>query len=314
MSYIAPFWLPGGQLQTLYPASFIAKPVVNYRRERWDTPDGDFIDVDFIDGVAGCPFVLLFHGLEGSSDSHYARAMMAAVAERGWSGAVPHFRGCSGEINRGPRFYHSGDSAEIDWIVKRLRTRFLDKFYATGISLGANVLLRWLGEYQHQAEIIDGACAISAPHDLAQSGATLSKGFSRFYTWMFLQSLKPKCVKKLQQFPGLFDGEKMLRATDLHEFDDVVTAPVHGYLNADDYWSRASAKHVINDITLPTLVLNARNDPFLPSQYLPTTASPSVVLEYSPGGGHAGFAIGPWPGRISWLSERAFAFFDADSK
>ena len=195
-----------------------------------------------------------------------------------------------------------------------MRTRADGRLYATGISLGANVLLRWLGEFQHQAEIVDAACAISAPLDLAKSGATLAKGFSKVYTWMFLQSLKPKCLKKLEQFPGLFDRDKMLRTKNLHDFDDVVTAPVHGYRDADDYWNRASAKHVVGDITVPTLILNAKNDPFLPSQYLPTKAAPAVTLEFPEGGGHAGFAVGPWSGRIDWLPQRIMAFLEGQEQ
>ena len=170
MQYRAPAWLPGGHLQTIWPALCVARPPVAYRRERWEAPDGDFIDVDFTDGQPGQPLVVLFHGLEGSSDSHYARALMAAVASRGWSGAVPHFRGCSGQSNLAPRFYHSGDSAEIDWIVRRLRLRAGGKFYATGVSLGGNALLRWLGESQHQAGFVDAAVSVSAPLDLARGG------------------------------------------------------------------------------------------------------------------------------------------------
>ncbi|TFW04747.1 alpha/beta hydrolase, partial [Oxalobacteraceae bacterium OM1] len=165
MKYAAPTWLPGGHLQTIYPALFIRKPPVTYRRERWHTPDGDFIDVDFVDGTPGQPFVVLFHGLEGSSDSHYARSLMARIQAMGWSGAIPHFRGCSGELNHAPRFYHSGDAEEVDWIIRRLAAqpgRRDAKFYAVGVSLGGNALLRWLGESQHEADFIDAACAISA--------------------------------------------------------------------------------------------------------------------------------------------------------
>ena len=170
LSYTAPLWLPGGHAQTIYPAVCLAKPAVAFRRERWQAPDGDFVDVDLIDGQPGQPFVLLFHGLEGSSNSHYARALMSEVAARGWSGAVPHFRGCSGEANLAPRFYHSGDAQEVDWIVQRLRPRATGKFYAAGVSLGGNALLCWLGQSQHQADCIDAAAAVSAPLDLAQGG------------------------------------------------------------------------------------------------------------------------------------------------
>lgn len=314
MKYSAPSWLPGGHLQTIYPATCIARPKVPYRRERWQTPDGDFIDIDFIDGTPGQPFVALFHGLEGSSESHYARSLMAKVSALGWSGAVPHFRGCSGELNHAPRFYHSGDAEEVDWIVRRLYTERKAtnaKFYVCGVSLGGNALLRWLGESQHQADIVDAACAISAPLDLAGGGAALSRGLNMVYTRAFLQTLKPKCLLKLKQFPELFDRETMLRARTLYEFDNIVTAPLHGYRNTDDYWNRASAKHVLSDITVPTLVLNAKNDPFLPAQHLPRSASPEVTLEYPEHGGHVGFAVGGLPGRIDWLPQRMLHFLQA---
>lgn len=312
MKYSAPSWLPNGHLQTIYPATCIIKPPVAYRRQRWDTPDGDFIDVDFVDGAPGQPFVVLFHGLEGSSDSHYARALMAQVAARGWSGAVPHFRGCSGETNRAPRFYHSGDTEELDWIIRRLRAEMqhASRFYAAGASLGGNVLLRWLGESQHQAEIVDAACAVSAPLDLAQGGAALSHGINLLYSRMFLRTMKTKCLQKLQQFPDLFDRNRMLQARSLYEFDNIVTAPLHGYRDTDDYWNRASAKHVLGDITLPTLVLNARNDPFLPGQHLPQKAAAPVVLDYPEQGGHIGFAAGTLPGNIDWLPHRMLGFLD----
>ncbi|HEY0064002.1 MAG TPA: alpha/beta fold hydrolase [Telluria sp.] len=310
MLYTAPRWLPGGHLQTIYPALCIATPASALRRERWATPDGDFIDVDFLDGKPGLPLVVLFHGLEGSSGSHYARALMAALAARGWSGAIPHFRGCSGELNLAPRFYHSGDAGEVDWIVRRLRERASGKFYATGVSLGGNALLRWLGESQHQAELVDAACAVSAPLDLARGGAALSSGLNMVYTRMFLKSLKPKCLAKLAQFPGLFEREALLAARDLYAFDNVVTAPLHGYRNTDDYWDRASARHVLGDITVPTLVLNARNDPFLPGQYLPRAASPHVRLDYPAHGGHVGFANGGPPGRLDWLPQKLLHFLE----
>jgi predicted alpha/beta-fold hydrolase len=317
-AYRAPWWLPGGDLQTIYPAIGIRKPDVAFRRERWDTPCGqDFIDVDFVDGEearpgtdAPRPFLLLFHGLEGSSNSHYARGLMAAVSARGWHGAIPHFRGCSGEANLAPRFYHSGDAEELDWIIRRLRQRHTGPFYVAGVSLGGNALLRWLGEQQHGAEIVDAAVGVSAPLDLAAGGAALSKGFNRLYTRMFLETLKPKALAKLERFPGLFDRHALLAASNLYSFDNVVTAPLHGYRDTDDYWHRASARHVLEDITVPTLVLNARNDPFLPGRHLPQTAAPAVTLEYPATGGHVGFATGPFPGHNGWLPRRILRFFD----
>lgn len=313
-SYPAPWWLPGGHLQTIYPAACITKPVVMYRRERWDTPDGDFVELDFVDGQKDQPFIVLFHGLEGSSNSHYARALMAHIAALGWSGAVMHFRGCSGEINLAPRFYHSGDSQEINWAIRRLtlyaETRGATRFYACGVSLGANALLRWLGESQQSAAIIDAACAISAPLNLTAGGAALGRGFNMLYTRIFLQTLKQKCLRKLEQYPDLFDRDAMLQARDLYTFDNIVTAPLHDYRNTEDYWHRASACHVLNDITVPTLIVNARNDPFLPAQYLPQTASSAVTLEQPRKGGHVGFTIAPFAGSLDWLPQRMVAFLE----
>ena len=315
MHYRAPAWLPGGHLQTIYPATCVAKPPVAYRRERWSSSDDDFIDVDFVDGQPGKPLVVLFHGLEGSSNSHYARSLMAALRARGWSGAVPHFRGCSGEANLMPRFYHSGDAAEVDWVLRKLHARrsveMRGPLFAAGVSLGGNALLRWLGESGHGADIVEAACAVSAPLDLARGGEALSSGFNLLYTRMFLQTLKPKCLAKLERYPGLFNRSALLAARDLYAFDNVVTAPLHGYKDTDDYWHRASARHVLHEITVPTLVLNARNDPFLPGRHLPQSASKAVTLEYPDEGGHVGFAVGPFPGRIDWLPRRILAFFDS---
>ncbi len=313
--YVAPAWLTNGHLQTIVPAKVLKIPAVSYRRERWTCPDNDFIDLDFVDapegGAATVPLVVQFHGLEGNSESHYARALMAAVKQRGWAGVVVHFRGCSGEPNRAPRFYHSGDSAEINWVLRRMHELNPQRtLFVCGVSLGGNALLRWLGESQHQADFVQAACSISAPLDLAQGGVALSSGFNRVYTQVFLRTLKPKCLQKLAQYPGLFDSKRMLAAKDLYAFDNVVTAPLHGYKNTEDYWDRASAKHVLGDITLPTLVLNAKNDPFLPGQFLPTAASSSVTLEYPQHGGHVGFASAGWPSNNMWLPKRVLHFFD----
>jgi predicted alpha/beta-fold hydrolase len=317
MQYCAPRWLPGGNLQTIYPAKLIARPEVAFRRERWTTPDHDFIDVDFVDGQPGQPLVVMFHGLEGSSDSHYSRHLMAAIAARGWSGVIPHFRGCSGEINLAPRFYHSGDSTELDWVLRRLipyrATRNARRFYAVGISLGGNALLRWLGESQHQAEFIDAACAVSAPLDLAGGGAALARGFNRIYSHVFLRTMQAKSLLKLAQFPGLFSQQAVLQARDLYTFDNIVTAPLHGYRNTEDYWDRASAKHILHDITVPTLVLNAQNDPFLPARHLPQSAAACVKLDYPEQGGHVGFATGGPPGRLDWLPQRLLHFLEGEA-
>lgn len=310
-AYRAPRWLRGGHAQTIYPALFLRGRLPRYRRERWDSPDGDFIDLDFLDGAAGAPRVVLFHGLEGSSSSHYAAAMMRALVRARWNGVVVHFRGCSGEPNRLARAYHSGDSAEIEWLVQRLAL-IGQPLYAVGVSLGGNALLKWLGETGAAAGAsVRVAAAVSAPVDLMAAGAALGRGFNLAYTRMFLSTMRAKSLAKLERFPGLFARERMLAARNLREFDDVVTAPLHGFRDTDDYWTRASAKPMLRGIRVPTLVLNARNDPFLPARDLPQPAevSSTVLLEQPEQGGHVGFTGGAFPGHIDWLPQRLLAFF-----
>ena len=317
-SYVAPRWLPGGHLQTLYAALYAPRPRVAYTRTRWETPDSDFVDVDFVDPRtpserAGQPLVVLFHGLEGSSRSHYASALMAHVAARRLRGAVVHFRGCSGEPNRLPRAYHSGDTTELDWMLRRLRAECADApLHIVGVSLGGNVLLKWLGERGNEAQdVINSAAAVSAPVDLMACGNALDRGLNLIYTYAFLSTLKKKSLSKLVQHPGIYDPARVRAARTLRAFDDTVTAPLHGFLGTDDYWTRASSKPHLKSIALPTLVLNARNDPFLPPTALPTPGevSRSVTLECPSEGGHVGFVQGPYPGNLDWLPQRLLSFF-----
>ncbi len=323
-SYAAPHWLPGGHAQTIYAAKLMPRPGVAYRRERWDTPDGDFIDLDWADAPSAvsdqrpatantAPLVVLFHGLEGSSRSHYALAMMAALRSRGMRGVVVHFRGCSGEPNRLPRAYHSGDAQEIDWILRRLRAQNpAAPLYATGISLGGNALLKWLGESGDAAtRVIDAAAAVSAPLDVMAMGDALGQGFNLVYSRNFLQTLKAKSLAKLERHPGLYDADAVRASRTLREFDDLVTAPIHGYKNTDDYWTRASSKPGLGNIRVPTLVINARNDPFLPARALPRADEVSgvVTLEQPEQGGHVGFVGGAPPGNFDWLPRRVLGFF-----
>ena len=316
--YLAPSWLPGGHAQTLYPLLIRPDPLP-YHRQRWETPDGDFIDVDWTDlpgalaSADSRPLLVLFHGLEGSSGSHYAINVMRALAAVGWLGVVIHFRGCSGESNRLPRAYHSGDSDEIDWILRRLEQLCPTRArYAVGVSLGGNALLKWLGEREGMAtDIVRAAAAISAPVDLAACGHHLARGFNRVYTRHFLHTLKRNARAKLERYPDLFDERRMFAASNLYEFDDVVTAPVHGFAGAEDYWRRASSKPWLAGIRVPTLLLNARNDPFLPEQALPARrqAAASVQLEFPRQGGHVGFVTGRLPGRLDWLPQRILHYF-----
>jgi hypothetical protein len=313
-SYTAPRWLPGGHLQTLYAAA-LARPALNYRRERWELPDGDFIDLDWFDGVAAAdaPLVVLFHGLEGGSRGHYASFLMAAIQRLGWRGVVPHFRGCSGEPNRLPRAYHSGDSAEIGYILMRLR-QSAPTLYTAGVSLGGNALLKWLGEQGKAAvAVVQAAATVSAPLDLPAAGAALDRGFTRLYTAHFLKTLKRKALAKLDRFPGLYDRQALLEINTIEAFDTLVTAPLHGYRDAGDYWRQSASKPWLPHIRVPTLVINARNDPFMPGETLPgpEAVSAQVTLEFPAQGGHVGFVSGPFPGGYDWLPRRVLGYFAA---
>jgi predicted alpha/beta-fold hydrolase len=300
-----------------------------FRRERWTTPDSDFVDVDWLVPANGAtlpeaggkpPLLVVFHGLEGSSASHYAQAFADVARCRGWVCAVPHFRGCSGEINLAPRAYHSGDFAEIDWFLRRFADRHAGPVLAVGISLGGNALMRWAGEMGAQAGRVAAAVAsVCAPLDLAASGRAIGRGFNRqVYTRMFLQSMRPKALQKLAQYPGLFDRQALLAARDLYAFDQVFTGPVHGFNGVEDYWKRASAKPHLGRIAVPALALNAVNDPFIPAESLPQAAdlSPWVTLWQPAQGGHVGFpsvlAHGPsFPGHVQAMPEAVAAFLAA---
>lgn len=316
-------------LHTIYAAlrgRFLGAPTL--RRERWESPDADFIDVDFMDGPSGsdgtAPLVVLFHGLEGGSRSHYAIAFARAARERGWRLALPHFRGCSGEINRLPRAYHSGDSAEIDWVLARMRreharagTGAAGRVYAVGISLGGNALLKWLGESGAAArERVDAAAAVSAPLDLRISGDALALGFNKVYTRIFLATMKKKGEAKIARHPGAFDAVAMRRSRTLRDFDNAVTAPLHGFRDTDDYWRRASARPVLSGIAVPTLILNALDDPFVPAAALPDRATlpACVTAEFPAAGGHAGFVSGRFPGTLDWLPRRVYGHFTSAAK
>jgi len=337
MNYVAPIWLPGGNLQTIWPALYSKRVfglLPHYRRERWTAPDGDFIDVDFLVASAptlvavrtvpspeeanlASPLLVMFHGLEGSSRSHYAEAFADFCQERGMAFAVAHFRGCSGELNHGPRAYHSGDFEEIDWILRRFRQQHAGPIMAVGVSLGGNALMRWAGEMGKAAsEVVQAVASVCSPIDLAAGGWAIGQGFNRLvYTRMFLNTMKPKALRKLAQHPGLFDAQALIAARDLYEFDNIFTAPVHGFKNTDDYWARASAKPHLHQIRVPALVVNARNDPFVPAWSLPNQSEVGdfVTLWQPMQGGHVGFPQGRVPGHVrtmpdavgGWLSVHA---------
>lgn len=222
---------------------------------------------------------------------------------------MPHFRGCSGTLNLAPRAYHSGDHEEIDRLLRQFKQLATSQqrpgLLAAGVSLGGNALMRWAGEQGRAAQtVVNAVAAICAPLDLTASGHAIGRGFNRqVYTRMFLRSMKPKALAKLKQYPGLFDSGKMLAATNLYEFDNVFTAPLHGFKNTDEYWQRASALPHMANIEVPALALNAQNDPFVPAESLPThhQVSPKVTLRQPQDGGHVGFASGFMPGHLQQM-------------
>lgn len=315
--YTAPSWLPGGNAQTLYP--YFNKPaqLFTYRRERWELDDGDFIDVDWADGSTDAPLVIFFHGLEGGSSSHYILSIINDLRNYNWRCAVIHFRGCSGIPNRLSRAYHAGDSIEIDWMLQRITSQAqtintIQPVYVIGVSLGGNALLKWLGEKgEHAKAVVAGVATVSVPLDLAAAGSALDTGFNQVYTRHFLDTLKDKAFDKLVQFPGLFDAKALKNCSSIYDFDNLVTAPLHGFKNTDEYWRLSSSKQWLGHIKVPTLVINAHNDPFMPASALPSQheVSPAVTLEFPPEGGHAGFMQGPFPGKLSWLPKKILSFF-----
>ncbi len=347
-----PAWLPDKQSQTLFGA--LAAPVnrIRFVRERIDTPDGDFIDIDWnapalrlrsrrqqdpmlahtaavrwmtpadqalLHPNTPQPALLLLHGLEGSSQSRYAQAITQHFLSLGWLVAVAHFRGCSGFPNRLARAYHSGDSEEIAFILDTVQQRApMAKWHAVGVSLGGNALLKKLGETPESFAWLAAAAAVSAPLDLVAAGNHLSDNlFNReVYSRHFLRTLKPKVLEKSRRFPGVIDVMRINQARDLRDFDNAYTAPMHGFKDAADYWQQSSSKPWLKSIRTPTLVLNARNDPFLPEQVLPGPdyGSPSVVFHQPAQGGHVSFVTGMWPGNLTWLPKRLNRFFTESPK
>lgn len=272
-------------------------------------------DWDNLANTPNTPALLLFHGLEGSSKSRYAQAIAQYFRARGWIVVVAHFRGCSGFMNRMARAYYSGDSDDIHFMIRTALTRAPHATWHTaGVSMGGNAMIKYLGERPETAAKLAACAAISAPLDLAASGNCLSDTFAgrHVYARYFLHSMKHKLYEKARRFPGAIDTYKLGRVHTLRDFDDMYTAPMHGYKNALDYWTRASGKPWLKDIALPTLVLNARNDPFIPEPSLPgaTDCSDRVLLHQPAEGGHVGFVTGRFPANITWLPARLARYFE----
>jgi predicted alpha/beta-fold hydrolase len=283
-------------------------------RERVPTADGDFVDLDWLEGPAAAPILLVLHGLEGSTRSHYVRGLFHHARARGWRGVALNFRSCSGELNRLPRFYHSGDTVDLDGVVRLLGERQPDaRVGAVGVSIGGNVLLKWLGELGADApKQIAAVVAISVPFDLAGCAQGLDRGFRRaFYAEHFLRSLRRKIQDKERRFPGFVDVGAARRARTFSEYDRVVTAPLHGFADEHEYWARSSSGPYLGRIRRPTLLINALDDPIVPVEGLPDprTLPPNVTTEFTEHGGHGGFLEGRWPWRLkSWAERRAVEF------
>ncbi|HUK56844.1 MAG TPA: hydrolase [Nitrospiria bacterium] len=314
------WWLRGPHRQTVWRRLFDRRPEPPLLRERVDTPDGDFIDLDWFASVRRHgyrPLLVVLHGLEGSSRSPYVLGLLCEAERRGWDGVAINFRSCSGEINRRPRFYHSGETGDLDHIVSSVVSDNPGRpIGLVGYSLGGNVLLKWLGEHGEKIpESIRAAVAVSVPFDLAAAAHRIDHGIHRIYGQVFLRTLKQKVLLKVKMFPDLLDPKEVARIRSFAQFDDRVTAPIHGFKDARDYWTRSSAGPWLEEIRKPTFLLNAYDDPFLPASCLPHDAvarSPWLTAEFTPRGGHVGFVEGRSPGAVTyWVDRRVLAYLDS---
>lgn len=283
-------------------------------RIRWDLPDGDFLDVDELAAASEAPRLIVLHGLESSSRSSNVLGILQRAHQRGWGGIAVNFRGCSGAPNRLRRSYHGGETGDLAWVVEKVQADYPNSpILLAGFSLGGNVLLKYLGEQAGALPAsVRGAVAISAPMDLALSARGLTHGFSRVYGNRLVANLKQKTFLKLDQYPALVDADALRRVRTLEEFDDLVTGPVHGFANAEDYWAKSSSARFLPRIRRATLLINAKNDPFLPAEAIPVQAVAENAFlqgEFPDHGGHLGFLAGsnPWA-IVHWAEKRAVAF------
>jgi predicted alpha/beta-fold hydrolase len=301
------WWLRNRHAQTMFPTFFRRPAKLAIHRERIELPDGDFADCDWVGHGRNGPIVIVLHGLEGSIDSSYARGMLALVDRLGWRGALLHFRGCSGEPNRLPIGYHSGFTVDLNFFVSRLRAAEpATPLAAVGYSLGGNVLLKWLGERGRSAPVAT-AVAVSVPFDLAVAADTVEQGASRIYNWYLLRSMRRSTARKFTRIDAPFPLPKLRTLRTFRQFDDAVTAPLHGFHGAEDYYRRASSRQYLGGIRVPTLILHSADDPLTGPRGIPTQddLSPAITLELSQNGGHVGFVAGWRPWRpVYWLETR----------
>jgi predicted alpha/beta-fold hydrolase len=307
------WWLPGPHLQTLWPTFARRGEKLQLKRERVELSDGDFIDIDWTTQTTG-PIVLVLHGLEGSVNSPYAQGILKALSQHGWRSGVMHFRGCSGEVNRLPRTYHSGDTGDLAAIIRILQTREPTTPIAViGFSIGGNVLLKWLGETEGNHSLA-AAVAVSVPFQLNKSVDRLREGFSLIYEKHLLKCLQLKIVEKFRSQPSPVSLPTMESLKTIRQFDNEITAPLHGFASAEDYYTKSSSRQFLKSIQVPTLILHAKDDPFMPASVIPNPdeLSSAIQLEVLPKGGHVGFVSGSVPWRPQyWLDERIPAFLQA---
>lgn len=306
-----PAWfVPNAHVATLWARLFRRLPLPDVERLRWDTPDGDFVDIVRLPAAPDRPRVVLTHGLEGTIRSPYARGLLHECAARGWGADLLLFRSCSGEINRTRRFYHSGDTGDLAFVVDRVLAEFpRARIGLAGVSLGGNVLLKYLGE---RGDAVDprvvGAVAVSVPYDLGRGSRRIGRGFGKVYERYFLQSLVRKAREKARRYSDLVDLARLDAVRTLLEFDELVTAPLHGFASADDYYARSSSLRFLRGIRRPTLLLSAVDDPFLPPEVLDEVrtearANARLELEFVAKGGHVGFVAGTVPWRPFYYAE-----------
>jgi predicted alpha/beta-fold hydrolase len=314
------WWLRNPHLQTLWAALLRPKIKLSIRSERLELADGDFLDLAWVGGGSG-PRVLILHGLNGSIGSPYARGILQAINNRGWRGVFMHFRGCSGEPNRLAQSYHSGETRDLQAVITELIHREPNSpLFAIGYSLGGNVLLKWLGEIgeSNVDSPLKAAVAVSIPFELAKTAEHLKTGFSRLYQWHLLRELSAYHHRKFKDLPkpSAINDVDVTQLKTFWEFDNAITAPLHGFKNADDYYEKSSSRQYLAKIKTPTLILHARNDPFTTLNALPEVheVSKHVSLEFSEDGGHVGFVSGKYPWKpIYWLEERIMDYLESYS-
>jgi len=312
----SPAWLLRNRhVQTLWGKLARKLPPAPTRLERWDTPDGDFIDLHRITGEPGSPRLVILHGLEGTVRSHYAQGLLHEANRRGWGADLLIFRSCGSEMNRARRFYHSGETTDIAFVLDRLVSAEPGRaILAEGVSLGGNVLLKYLGEHGESAPLqLKAAAAVSVPFDLARSAVQIQRGFARLYQWHFMRSLRRKAAAKRGQFPDIVSPEALARMRTIYDFDDVVTAPLHGFADADDYYRKSSSIRWLHGIRRPTLLLSATDDPFLPPDVFERVREIAarnnwLTLDFHARGGHAGFIARDGP-RLKYFAEQRVCDF-----